>query len=127
MRMAANANPNIHFIAVSHSSPDHTENWLSSLGGAESVSMIVDDQCTLYARWGLGPSSFWHVLSPWAMWDAIRLGRSDGIWNRPTESGSRWQRAGAWAVDGEGRIAWGRAATQSSDCPNFNEAVRSVS
>ncbi|PBP28746.1 hypothetical protein BUE80_DR000275, partial [Diplocarpon rosae] len=35
------------------------------------------------------------------LWEAYALGKREGIWNRPTESGSRWQTAGSFAVDGE--------------------------
>lgn len=62
------------------------------------------------------------------MWDVVKLGRAEGIWNRPTESGKRFQTSGFWAVDGRGIVKWGRAAKQGSDIPDFErEAVPAVS
>jgi len=61
------------------------------------------------------------------MWDVVKLGRNEGIWNRPTESGSRWQISGFWAVDGKGKVKWGRPAAQGNDIPDFGEAVTAVS
>lgn len=90
------------------------------------MSVIVDHERSLYARWGLGASSAWHFLSPWAIWDVVKIAREDGIYNRPTESGSRWQKSGAWAVDGQGYVKWGDTATKSGDIPDINEAVSAL-
>ena len=54
----------------------------------------------------------------------VKLGREEGIWNRPTESGSRWQESGAFAVDGEGVIRWGGSAERADWIPVFEEGVR---
>lgn len=42
----------------------------------------------------LGVSSAWHIFSPWTIASEVSLVRGEGIWSRPTESGSRWQTAG---------------------------------
>lgn len=52
------------------------------------------------------------------------LGKGEGIWNRPTESGSRWQTAGSWAVDGEGVVRWGGLSKSADDVPTFGESVK---
>jgi hypothetical protein len=48
------------------------------------------------------------------------------MWNRPTESGSRWQTGGNWAVDANEVIKWGRVSTRANDVPNFEEAVEVI-
>lgn len=94
------------------------------MGGSWSVTVIVDETRELYAKWGLGISSTWHVLNPWTLWNAYSLGKKEKIWNRPTESGNRWQMAGSWAADGEGVVVWGAVAKSTDDIPDFGEAVR---
>jgi len=126
MRTSAEKHPNIRFLAVSHSTSDATNTWLDSLGGHGAIEIVVDEDRDLFAQWGLGVSSFWHVLSPWALWSVYRLGNDEGIWNRPTESGNRWQTAGSFACDGQGVVRWGKAAGSASETPDFEEAVSAV-
>ena len=52
------------------------------------------------------------------------LGKGEGIWNRPTESGSRWQTSGSWGVDREGVVRWGGVAKAADDVPTFEGAVQ---
>ncbi|KAL4725072.1 hypothetical protein ACLX1H_008519 [Fusarium chlamydosporum] len=94
--------PNVHCIAVSHSSEEATDRWLPQVGGTWNIDMVIDEQRDLYAKWGLGISSTWHAVNPFTMWNVFSLGKNEGIWNRPTESGSRWQTSGAFAVDRDG-------------------------
>ena len=47
-------------------------------------------------------------------------------WNRPTESGSRWQTSGSFAVDRNGVVRWGGAAERADWIPDFEEAVKTV-
>ncbi|KAI9871747.1 MAG: hypothetical protein M1830_002502 [Pleopsidium flavum] len=121
--MAA-AHSSIHFVAVSHSDAGATNRWVTSVGGAGLVQVIVDDERELYARWGLGISSFWHALSPWSMWSVYQLGKGEGIWNRPTESGNRWQTAGSFGVDGQGIVKWSEAAQRADDIPDFEVGLK---
>ena len=79
LRAAASAHPSIDFVAVSHSDQSATEKWLEAIGGARDVRVIVDDERELFAQWGLGVSSLWHVLYPASMWSAFKLGREQGI------------------------------------------------
>lgn len=60
------------------------------------------------------------------MYSVYTLGKKEGIWNRPTESGTRWQVSGNWALDGEGKVVWGGTAGQASDIPDFGEAIEKV-
>ena len=79
LRAAASAHPFIDFVAVSHSDQSATEKWLEATGGAQDVCIIVDSERELFAQWGLGVSSLWHVLNPASMWSAFKLGREQGI------------------------------------------------
>ncbi|KAF2101221.1 hypothetical protein NA57DRAFT_33892 [Rhizodiscina lignyota] len=125
-RSTASANPNVRFIVISHSDQASTDHWLEAVGGStpSNLEVIVDAERTLYATWGLGVSSFWHVLSPGGLSAVFKLGREEGIWNRPTESGSRWQTSGSWAVDEEGIVRWGRVAERADEIPDFVEAIK---
>ncbi|KAJ7180925.1 hypothetical protein C8R46DRAFT_985991 [Mycena filopes] len=127
IRAAAEHHPHIRFIAVSHSEQGATDRWVDALGGSEnSLEIVVDTDRKIFAQWGLGVSSFGHFMSPVGMWAAYRLGKEEGIWNRPTESGNRWQMAGSFAVDEEGILRWGRAMRSAAEIPNFEEGVESV-
>lgn len=90
------------------------------------MKVIVDAGRELYAQWGLGISSAWHVLNPWSMWSLLSLARKENIVNRPTESGNRWQTSGSFAVDKEGIVRWAKVAKAADDIPNFNEALEAL-
>ncbi|KAE9574459.1 hypothetical protein CGCF415_v004521 [Colletotrichum fructicola] len=129
LRDAAGRNPDVKFIAVSHSSELHTSKWLAEVGGVgdtSPVDVVVDEDRTVYAKWGLGISSFLHVLSPGELSEVFSLAWNEGIKNRPTESGNRWQTSGAWAINEGGIIVWGHAAKGASEIPDFEEAVTQV-
>lgn len=124
LRALADRNSHIHMIAVSHSSPAETSRWLSEVGGAGAVSVIVDHERQLYASWGLGASGLWHVLNPWSLWSVYTLGKRTGIWNRQTETGNRWVQGGQWAVDGQGRVIWGGPSDSASEEADWQAAIR---
>ena len=126
LRSHASSHPNITFVAVSHSDKAATDKWLESVGGADQVEVIVDSERKIYAEWGLGISSFWHVLNPQGMWNAFKLGKEEGVWNRPTESGSRWQTGGTFAVDGAGIVRWGQAAPGADWIPDLDQAIKAI-
>jgi hypothetical protein len=90
------------------------------------VKVVVDAERDLYAQWGLGVSSAWHVLNPWSMYSVYKLGSTEKIWNKPTESGNRWQTAGSFAIDSGGATRWTRAAKAADDIPDFNEALKAL-
>ncbi|CAG9944103.1 unnamed protein product [Clonostachys rosea f. rosea IK726] len=117
----------IHCIAVSHSSEEATDRWLPQVGGTWSTDVIVDEERDLYAKWGLGLSSTWHALSPSVLWSAYKLGTGEGIWNRTTESGSRWQMSGAFAVNRFGTVVWAHVARSADDIPDFQQALKALS
>jgi hypothetical protein len=122
----SNKHPEIQFIAVSHSDQAATDKWIVSIGGEWSVDVIVDTERQLYAAWGLGLSSAWHVLNPWSMYSVYRLAKDEKIWNKGTESGTRWQTAGSFAVDGDGVIRWVKVAKAADDIPDLKDALKAV-
>ncbi|KAJ4420874.1 hypothetical protein N0V82_004053 [Gnomoniopsis sp. IMI 355080] len=128
LREAASAHPSVHFIAVSHSNQQHTNKWLQEIGGTTpaNLEVIVDDKREIYAVWGLGVASIWHVLKPQSLYDIYKIAKEDGIVNRPTESGYRWQTSGHWAVDGQGKVVWGGVVASANEIPDFEEAVEAV-
>lgn len=126
MRTAATRHHSVRFVAVSHSSSLATEHWLASLPDPEQnslVHVIVDEERGTYADWGLDVSSFWHVMNPWSLLSVYRLGKREGIWNRPTESGTRWQTAGTFLVDGLGMVKWSKPSASADEVPDFAEAL----
>ena len=58
-----------------------------------------------------------------SMWSVYKLGKEEGIWNRPTESGSRWQTAGSFAIDGEGLVRWAQVAGRADDVGDLAKGV----
>lgn len=82
-RLTASTHPSIHFAAVSHSNQSATDKWLEAIGGAENVHISVDSDREIFAQWGLGVCSFWHILSPANMWSLYELGREQGIVSKP--------------------------------------------
>lgn len=113
----------MNFIAISHSSEESTEKWVIAVGGEWDLKVIVDAERELYAGWGLGVSSLWHVLNPWSLYSVFKLASSEKIKNRPTESGNRWQTSGSFAVDRDGVVQWSKVAMNADDIPNFKEAL----
>ncbi|CAJ2506887.1 Uu.00g080730.m01.CDS01 [Anthostomella pinea] len=123
----SNRHPEIHFVAVSHSSPEATEYWVVTVGGNWDVEVVIDEQRDLYSQFGLGVSTTWHVMNPATLVKAMRLAKDENIWNRPTgQSGSRWQTSGAFAVDVGGTVRWRQVARSADDVPDLDAAVQSL-
>lgn len=88
--------------------------------------MVVDEDREVYAAWGLGLSSYWHAVGPFSLYSAVQLGKSEGIWNRTVESGTRWQTGGAFAVDRGGKVRWVSVAKTASDIPDLGAALKAL-
>ena len=116
----------INCIAVSHSTPEHTEKWIPLVGGAWSVNTIVDEERDLYAQWGLGISSTWHVFSPWVISSVFRLGKQENIWNLPTESGNRWQTGGTFAVGADGLVKYAHVSRTADDLTDYDAVLKAL-
>lgn len=127
LRRLANKFPRVNFIAVSHSSRKATEKWLSQIGGKWAVTVIVDEEREVYASWGLGLSTTYHLLNPWTQIAARKLGTQEGLWGREVDpSGNRWQIGGSWATDETGVIRWGAVSKTADDIPDLVEACKSL-
>jgi hypothetical protein len=57
------------------------------------------------------------------MYSAFKLAKDEKIWNKGTESGTRWQTAGSFAVDKEGIVRWVKVAKAADDMPDFKEGL----
>ncbi|EMT61157.1 hypothetical protein FOC4_g10014203 [Fusarium odoratissimum] len=111
-------------IAVSHASEQATQKWVSLLGGAWSVRVIVDEERAIYAAWGLGTSSMWYVLNPTTQvqgWKDMDDEEDDGPL---TTMGNKWQEAGAFAIDGTGTVIWGGKAARADDVMELEDGAR---
>jgi hypothetical protein len=113
LRQFASQALGVTFIAVSHTSEVVPEKWLTAIGEVENIFVIVDHESELYARWGLGVSSFYHILNPSSL--SLCGLPEEGIWNRSTESGTRWQTAGNFATDVDGIVRWIQVASSAGD------------
>lgn len=118
--------PQIHCIAVSHSDEPATDDWVEHVGGAWETDVVVDEERDVYAAWGLGLSSYWHAIGPFSIYNAVQLGKTEGIWNRTTESGTRWQLSGAFATDRKGVVRWASIARTASELPDFDAALKAL-
>lgn len=88
--------------------------------------MQIDDNRESFAEYGLGYSTFWAVLNPWSLKTAMTIGKNEGYDIRPTESGSRWQTAGLFAADGDGKLTYAHKASTSDDLGDLDTAIKSV-
>ncbi|RDL40681.1 Thioredoxin-like protein [Venustampulla echinocandica] len=125
-RKFAGKHTDINFVAVSHSDDEATEKWLISIGGCWEVQVVVDAGRETYAQWGLGVANTWHVLNPWSLYSVYKLGKQESIWNKPTESGNRWQMSGSFAVDEQGVVKWVRVAKSADDIPDFKDGLKAL-
>ncbi|EMF14944.1 uncharacterized protein SEPMUDRAFT_59234 [Sphaerulina musiva SO2202] len=130
LRESAKSHQDIDFIAVSHSDQASTDKWVRSIpqfgSESENLRVVVDDTKEAYAAYGLGISSWLHVLSPASMMNVFSLARREGISNRPTESGTRWQTSGTFAIGEDGIVKWGGPASRADDIPDFEEVVKTL-
>ncbi|KAL2024478.1 hypothetical protein VTK56DRAFT_8289 [Thermocarpiscus australiensis] len=118
--------PEIRCAAVSQCSQADTDKWVVEVGGEWEVHVIVDEQRDLYAAWGLGLSSTWYTVNPWTLWSAYRLAKEEGIWTRASETGTRWQIGGAFAVDANGIVRWAKPASSAEEVPDLKEALNAL-
>lgn len=111
---------------MSHSDQESTDDWIIHIGGEWDVLVVVDPERKLYAQWGLGTSTTWHIANPMVLYSAYKLGEQEGIWKRSIESGNKWQIAGSFAMDQEGIVKWAKVAESADDIPDFKDALSAV-
>jgi hypothetical protein len=124
LRDAAKDHPDVAWIAVSHASPEATERWSREIGGMTGVRLVVDPERSAYAAWGLGRSSLGHFAGRRSLGQVARLARG-GIRNRHPD-GTRWQRAGTFAVGDDGTVAWRHLPEHAGDLPDLAAADLSI-
>ncbi|KAG9233991.1 hypothetical protein BJ875DRAFT_510793 [Amylocarpus encephaloides] len=95
LRKLAGKYPNFQYLVVPHSDQEATEKWL------------ISNEREAYVQWGL------------ALYSGYQLRKQENIWNKPTESGNRWQTAGNFAVDERGVVKWTRVAEAADDVPDL--------
>jgi len=100
LRRIANKYPQLHCVAISHASKAATDRWITQIGGAWAVKVVIDEEREVYASWGLGVSTTYHLLNPWTQVAIRKLGTNENIWAREVDpSANRWQVGGCWATD----------------------------
>lgn len=127
MRSLSNRHPSIHFIAISHCTPEATQTWVKKLGGAWNIDVIIDQSRELYALWGLGISNWGHLLHPRNGYNQYMLGKKEGVWGSQVgEGGCRWQVGGAYAVDERGVVKWGGPMKSVDEDILIEDGIRSL-
>ena len=124
LREAAEAEPEIAFIAVSHAPSEATARWRDAIGGMPGVRLLIDDGRVHYATWGLGRTSLRHFAGRRSITEVARLARA-GTRNRHPD-GTRWQRAGTFAVDAGGIVRWHHVPEHAGDLPDLAAALAAL-
>jgi hypothetical protein len=124
MSAEAEKDPGLRWIAVSHAGLEATDRWCADVGTSRHVRVVIDDERRAYAAWGVGLSSLGHFAGRRSLREVAKLARS-GIRNRHPV-GTRWQRAGTFAVAVDGTIAWRHLPAHAGDLPDFAAAVAAL-
>jgi hypothetical protein len=120
MRDAAAAGPQVQWVAVSHAPADATDRWCRGVGGSGGVQVVSDQSRWSYAAWGLDQTRITHFLGRRSLGAATRLARQ-GIRNTHA-TGTRWQSAGTFAIDGERIVRWRHLPEHAGDLPDLDAA-----
>ena len=110
----AEEHPWLECVAVSHGSGTANAAYWHKLK-IEHVRAVNDPEREIYARYGLGVTPLKHFVCWDSVSGAMELLRR-GIRNRRA-SGSRWQSAGAFAVDATGVVRWCHVPDHAADLP----------
>lgn len=124
LREAAEAERDIAFVAVSHAPTSATARWCDAIGGTGSIRVLVDDSRVHYATWGLGRTGMRHFAGRRSMTEVARLARA-GIRNRHPH-GTRWQRAGTFAIDASGTVRWRHVPAHAGELPDLRAAIAAL-
>lgn len=117
----ADRRPEITWIAVSHAGLEPTDGWCADVGASHRVRLVIDEERAAYGAWGLGRTNLRHFAGRRSLTAVADLARK-GIRNRHPV-GSRWQRAGTYAVDAEGKIAWRHIPRHAGELPDLAAAA----
>jgi hypothetical protein len=121
MSEGANRRPEVSWIAVSHAGLEATDRWCAEVGASHRVRLVIDEERAAYGAWGLGRTSLGHFAGRRSLAAVASLARK-GIRNRHP-AGTRWQRAGTFAVDSSGRIAWRHIPRHAGELPDLAAAA----
>jgi hypothetical protein len=124
LREAATRSPEVQWIAISHAPAQATAHWCRAVGGSDGVALASDPSRNAYSDWGLPRSSLAHFLGRRPIAAVGRLSRR-GIRNRHP-SGTRWQSAGTFALDGHGTVRWRHLPAHAGDMPDLEAALNSL-
>ena len=121
MSKLAEERADITWIAVSHAPLEATDRWCAAVGASHLVRLVIDEERSAYGAWGLGRSTLGHFAGRRSLAAVIKLARQ-GIRNRHP-AGSRWQRAGTFAVDTAGNVAWQHIPRYAGELPDLRAAA----
>jgi hypothetical protein len=121
LRDAAAAHPDVEWVAVSHAGPEATQRWCDAIGGRGDVEVLLDGDRRCYAAWGLGRSSLGHFMGRRSLAQVSRLAR-EGVRNRHPD-GTRWQKAGTFAVDATDTVRWRHIPEHAGELPDLEQAA----
>lgn len=124
LRSEAAEHPSVTAVAVGHAPSTAATAWRSKLGGAQGIVCIDDPSRHLYSAWGLGLTDLGHFAGGDSLRTLISLA-GQGIRNRHP-SGTRWQRAGAFAIDAGGVVRWRHLPTHAGDLPDLAAAFAAL-
>lgn len=124
LREGATSEPEIQWIAISHAPATETERWCQAIGGAGAVGVVSDPSRRAYAAWGLGRTDLGHFMGRRSLSAVAGLARR-GIRNRHP-SGTRWQSAGAFALDRDHIVRWRHIPVHAGELPDLAEALASL-
>ncbi len=124
MAALAAAHPALDFIAVTHSGEEASRRWCDAFGGAAGVQVLADPERAHYAAWGVGLSDRDHFAGRESLAAVWRL-LDRGIHNR-WASGTRWQAAATFGVDGAGLLRWRHLPGHAGDLPPLAEALAAL-
>jgi hypothetical protein len=120
----AESGSEIAWIAVSHAGLEPTDRWCAEVGASRHMRLVIDEGRHSYAGWGLGTTSLGHFMGRRSLRAVARLARQ-GIRNRHP-AGTRWQRAGTFAVDERGVVVWRHVPAHAGDLPDLAQALAAL-
>lgn len=104
-------------VVVLHGEPRYARAWLAEVGASAPLRFVFDAEREQYARWRLGLIDAWHFLGPSPLLSLVP-GWLEGARNR-SATGTRYQRAGAFAIDDSGVVRWRHLAAHGGDLPDL--------
>jgi hypothetical protein len=125
LREAAERDPSIEWVAVTHSSPAVTLRWCARVGGCDGLRLVEDESRALYAAWGLGRTGARHFVGWRPLRQVLRLASGPGIRNSRSD-GTRWQTAGTFGLGADGTVRWRHVPRHAGELPDLDEAARAV-